>query len=96
MKGLLVGETARPRDEKAVLAAVSKAQNVSVIHMRTQHLGPDDVLVGMKIELDASLDVTGVASAINAAEDAIRGALPAATILYVEPDVRTPGRPAEL
>jgi cation diffusion facilitator family transporter len=97
MKGLLIGETARPRDEKAVLDAVGHADHVkSVIHMRTQHLGPDDVLVGMKIELEPSLDVAGVAAAINETEDAIRAALPAATIVYVEPDVRTPGRPAEL
>ena len=93
MKGLLIGETARPREEQAVLAAVSATPKVrSVIHMRTQHLGPEDVLVGMKIELEPSLDVAGVAAAINDAETAIRGALPAATIVYVEPDVRTPGR----
>ena len=97
MKGLLIGETARPHDEKAVLDAVTAAPNVrSVIHMRTQHLGPEDVLVGMKVELEPSLDVAGVAAAINDAENAIRGALPSATIVYVEPDVRTPGRPAEL
>ncbi|HVF31460.1 MAG TPA: cation diffusion facilitator family transporter [Acidimicrobiales bacterium] len=93
MKGLLIGETARPRDEQAVLQAVSSTSKVrSVLHMRTQHLGPDDVLVGMKIELEPSLDVAGVATAINETEDAIRRALPAATIVYVEPDVRTPGR----
>jgi divalent metal cation (Fe/Co/Zn/Cd) transporter len=93
MKGLLIGETARPRDEEAVLRAVSSTPRVrSVLHMRTQHLGPDDVLVGMKVELEPSLDVAGVAAAINEAESAIRSALPSATIVYVEPDVRTPER----
>lgn len=93
MKGLLIGETARPNEEKAVLDAVSAAPKVkSVIHMRTQHLGPDDVLVGMKIELEPSLDMAGVAAAIDETENAIRAALPAATVVYVEPDVRTPGR----
>ncbi len=89
MKGLLIGETARPEEEQAVLAAVGSTPLVrSVIHMRTQHLGPDDVLVGMKVELEPTLDVSGVAAAINQAESAIRAALPAATIVYVEPDVR--------
>jgi divalent metal cation (Fe/Co/Zn/Cd) transporter len=59
--------------------------------MRTQHLGPDDLLVGMKIELEQQMGVAEVAAAINAAEAAIRAAVPAAKIVYVEPDILSSG-----
>jgi divalent metal cation (Fe/Co/Zn/Cd) transporter len=89
MKGLLIGESARPHDERAICAAVEATPAIrSVIHMRTQHLGPDDLLVGVKIEIDPHADMLAVADTINAAERAIREAVPAARLIYVEPDVR--------
>jgi cation diffusion facilitator family transporter len=89
MKSLLIGETARPSEERAIRDALeSYPQILSVIHMRTQHLGPDDLLVGVKIELDAAADAANVAATINEAEAAVRRAVPAVKIVYVEPDVR--------
>lgn len=63
----------------------------SVIHLRTEHVGPDDILVGVKIELDPRADMLSVAETMNAAERAIRAVLPAARLIYVEPDVRPLG-----
>lgn len=88
MKALLIGETARPEEEAAIRRAVEATPSIrSVIHMRTQHLGPDDILVGIKVDLEPRLDVAGVATAINEAETAVRQAVPTAKIVYVEPDV---------
>ncbi len=88
MKALLIGETARPAEERAICAAVEASDRIrSVIHMRTQHLGPDDILVGLKVELEPNLTVSGVADAINEAERAVRQAVPAVTFVYVEPDI---------
>ena len=89
MKGLLIGESAQPEQDAAIRAAVAATPSVrSVIHLRTQHLGPEDVLVGVKIELDPHADMLAVAETINAAERAIRAAVPSARLIYVEPDVR--------
>jgi cation diffusion facilitator family transporter len=89
MKGLLIGESARPDEERAIRAAVEGNDAIrSVIHLRTEHLGPDDVLVGIKIELDPHADMLSVAETINAAERSIRDVVPAARLIYVEPDVR--------
>lgn len=60
--------------------------------MRTQHLGPEDLLVGVKVELAPGLEVREVAKAINDAERAIRAAVPVAKIIYVEPDIVWAGR----
>jgi len=88
MKGLLIGETARPEVEAAIRRAVESSPSVrGIIHMRTQHLGPEDILVGIKVDLEPHLDVAGVAAAINEAETAIRKAVPMVKIVCVEPDV---------
>jgi cation diffusion facilitator family transporter len=89
MKGLLIGEAARPEEEAAIRAALTSTAAVrSVIHLRTQHLGPDDLLVGAKIELEPMLTMRDVASAINEAEAAVRRVVPSARLLFLEPDVR--------
>lgn len=88
MKGLLIGETAEPEQEAAIRRAVETSPSVRrVIHMRTQHLRPEDILVGIKVDLEPHLDVSGVAMAINEAETAVRKAVPMVKIVYVEPDV---------
>lgn len=93
MKGLLIGETAKPAQEQAIRAALEAHPSIrSVIHMRTQHLGPEDLLVGVKVELAPDLEVREVAKAINDAEGAIRAAVPVAKIIYVEPDIVVAGR----
>ncbi len=89
MKGLLIGEAARPGDVGGdPRRRRGDARRPRVIHLRTEHLGPEDVLVGVKIELDPHAEMLAVAATINAAERAIRGVVPAARLIYVEPDVR--------
>jgi divalent metal cation (Fe/Co/Zn/Cd) transporter len=58
-----------------------------IIHLRTEHLAPDELLVATKIELDAALDFVGVADAIDRVEASVRAAVPEAKLMYVEPDV---------
>jgi len=58
-----------------------------IIHLKTMHLGPDELLVGAKIAVHRDLSATGIASAIDAAEAAIRNVEPIATVIYLEPDI---------
>ena len=52
------------------------------------HLGPDELLVGDKVEFDHSLTVAELARAIDETEVAVRAAVPKATTIFIEPDIR--------
>jgi cation diffusion facilitator family transporter len=91
MKGLLIGESASERDKAAINAALAASPDVQgIIHLRTMHLGPDEVLVAAKIEYDHALTVAELAKAIDRSEAQLRAAVPTATTVYIEPDIRRP------
>jgi cation diffusion facilitator family transporter len=88
MHSLLIGEGATSQEDKAIRAALEQTANVDrLIHIRTQYLGPDELLVGAKIALAADTDLATVAATIDAAESAVRAAVPAARVIYLEPDL---------
>lgn len=87
-KSLLLGESATRSDVDAIRAALVGAGVPSVIHLRTLHLGPEELLVAAKIEVDAGSTAAGVAGAIDAAEQRVRAAVPIARVIYLEPDLR--------
>jgi cation diffusion facilitator family transporter len=87
-KGLLIGEAAATTDRDAIVGAIEGANDVRhLIHLRTQHLGPDEILVTAKIEFDADLSFAALAAAINEVEGRIREVVPMAGLIYLEPDV---------
>ena len=86
MKSLLIGESADDGDRKAILAAIGETPGVSsVVHLRTQHLGPDEILGGARVAFDPGLDVAAVAAAVDEVEERVRAVVPAAHPIYVEP-----------
>ncbi len=88
MHSLLIGEGATRREDRAIRAAIERTDNIDrLIHLRTQYLGPEELLVGAKIALAPSTDLATVATTINAAEAAIREVVPAAQVIYLEPDL---------
>jgi cation diffusion facilitator family transporter len=96
MKSLLIGEAASPPQLKRLRDALASADHVTrVIHLRTLHLGPDELLVAAKVEFDGALDYAGVGDAIDAAEARMRAAVPSARLIFLEPDVyRSPPSPS--
>lgn len=88
MKSLLVGESVSPRHQTAIAAALVGPGVASVIHLRTLHLGPEQVLVGAKIEIDRAATGPEIAEAIDGAEERVRAAVPLEVIIYLEPDLR--------
>jgi cation diffusion facilitator family transporter len=96
MKGLLIGESASATDQQAIAAAIEIEPSVKrLIHMRTEHLGPDELLVAAKIELLDGLDVAEVTDIVNRVESSIRRAVPSARVIYLEPDIFRTTLPAE-
>ncbi|MDP9071547.1 MAG: cation diffusion facilitator family transporter [Actinomycetota bacterium] len=88
MRSLLIGESATPEQLERIERAILSGPGVRrLIHMRTQHLGPDELLVGAKIELDSSLSFAEVAEVVNATEQSVRAEVAAARIVYLEPAV---------
>jgi cation diffusion facilitator family transporter len=88
MKSLLIGESASLGQQESIKAAIEGSpQVVRVIHMRTLHIGPDELLVGAKIQLSNDLDFPGIAAAIDSIEDTIRERVPTARVIYLEPDI---------
>ncbi|MFC9817725.1 cation diffusion facilitator family transporter [Streptomyces virginiae] len=90
-KSLLLGEAAGVEEvEKIKAAAVDGDVVTRVIHMRTLHLGPEELLVAAKIAVEGHDTASEVADAINAAEARIREAVPIARVIYLEPDIYRP------
>jgi cation diffusion facilitator family transporter len=88
MKSLLIGESATPDVQQQIRAAIEDSAPVSrLIHLRTLHLGPDELLVGAKVEFSSSLDLPGLARAIDEVEARVRAAVADARVIYIEPDV---------
>ena len=86
---LLVGEGATAEDTGKIRKALTDTAGVeSVIHMKTLYLGPEELMVGAKIAISANDKASAVVEAINAAEANIRAAVPAARVIYLEPDVQ--------
>ncbi|MDP9118017.1 MAG: cation diffusion facilitator family transporter [Actinomycetota bacterium] len=86
-KSLLVGEAAAPAQVAAIAAQLIGPGVDRVIHLRTMHLGPDELLVGAKLAMPEAATLAQVAAAIDAAEARVRGAVPSARVIYLEPDL---------
>jgi cation diffusion facilitator family transporter len=96
MKSLLIGESATRKEVEAIRAAIEIDPDVTqVIHLRTEHLGPEELLVGAKVEFLHELTVVEVSAAIDRVERAIRSGVPSARVIYIEPDVHHDHRATE-
>src|SRR6476620_11733801 len=85
---VLLGEAASPRAQARLEERLLATPGVErVIHMRTLHLGPEELLVAVKIGVPRQATAADVAASIDAAERAMREAEPAAQVIYVEPDI---------
>lgn len=88
MQSLLIGEAAGPRArQKIVDTFESDARILRLVHLRTQHLGPDELLVAAKLECDPALTVAGFDRLVDEVEAALRRAVPTARVIYLEPCV---------
>ncbi|HEY2063436.1 MAG TPA: cation diffusion facilitator family transporter [Amycolatopsis sp.] len=91
MKSLLIGEGATDTDLATIIDELAAGKVERVIHIRTQYLGPDELLVAAKLALVPGLDTAQVAEAIDDAEARVRAKVPVAALIYLEPDLdRTP------
>jgi cation diffusion facilitator family transporter len=86
-KSLLIGESATPVAVRAIEDALTGGGVERVVHLRTMHLGPEEVLVAAKIAIAPDAQLADVARTIDDAEARVRSAVPSARLIYLEPDL---------
>lgn len=88
MSSLLIGEGATKVEVQTIRRALASAAGVeNVIHLKTLYLGPDELMLAAKIGIKRDSSGSEIASAIDAAEAAVRSAVPVARVIYLEPDI---------
>ena len=86
---LLVGEGASAEDTGKIRKALKETDGVeSIIHMKTLYLGPEELMVGAKIAVGEKATGKQIAKVIDAAEENVRASVPAARVIYLEPDIK--------
>lgn len=89
MRSLLLGEGASKDQMGQIRGAITNNPNVvSVLSLRTQHLGPEELLVGAKVEFADGLSTSELAAAVDQVETAVRAVVPHAHPMFIEPDLR--------
>jgi cation diffusion facilitator family transporter len=87
MKSLLIGEGATDKELEIIIDELAAGKVQRVIHIRTQYIGPDELLVAAKLALSPGLEMDEIAQAIDDAESRVRAKVPAARLIYLEPDL---------
>jgi divalent metal cation (Fe/Co/Zn/Cd) transporter len=91
--GLLIGESAAPEDQARVVELAEQTPGVArVTQILTMHLGPDVVILSMKVAFREKMPVEEVEATINEMERRIRKDVPHMRKIFVEPDSQGDGR----
>jgi hypothetical protein len=92
-KSLLIGESASADVSASIVSALeSGPEGFRMIHLRTSHVSPESLLVTGKIAVSPTMRAADLAAGIDAAEARIRGTVPIAETIYLEPDIYRPGQ----
>jgi cation diffusion facilitator family transporter len=94
MQSLLIGEAATPETRARVQQAMLEDEAVqALVYVRTLYLGPEELFVEAKAVMDPEMTVRTLAAAIDRIENRIRGRVPEARIISIEPDIPRPDDP---
>lgn len=94
-KSLLLGESATVEHVTAIRRALT-VDGSELIHLKTLHLGPEEILVAAKVSVPENSTGAQIATAIDAAEVRIRDAVDLKCVIYIEPDIYAAARAANL
>ncbi|MFI5306279.1 MAG: cation diffusion facilitator family transporter [Polyangiales bacterium] len=88
MRSLLMGEAASEADVSKIRAALLQSPRLRrIIHLRTMHLSPEELLVAVKAEFAAELSFAELAAEIDRVEQNVRASVNRTCVIYIEPDV---------
>jgi cation diffusion facilitator family transporter len=93
---LLLGERATPEMERAAQRATEEVAGVRrVTQLLTMHLGPDFIVLAMKVAFAPDMRLERLEETINEIERRIRAENPAMKKIFIEPDSHGDGRGVE-
>jgi cation diffusion facilitator family transporter len=85
-QSLLIGKAVNPVDDRKIREIVKAHPDVlDLVHLRTMHMGPEEVIAAIKVRFVETLDVRTLEHRINEIEAALRAAVPRLRRIYVEP-----------
>lgn len=83
---LLIGESVTEADEQRIRELVGAHRDVvELVHLRTMHMGPEEVIAAIKVRFLGNLDTRTLELRINEIEAALRRELPKLRRIYIEP-----------
>lgn len=96
MISMLVGESALPEHQDAIESALLDGEDITrIIHLRTLHLGPDEVLVAAKVAVPGAESAADIAASVDAAEARARAAVPLRLQIVIEAAPFDPDAPVD-
>ena len=88
MHSLIIGESASETDRLKIVSVIeNNEQVVELVEMRTQHIGPEEILIGVRVAFHETLQTKEIAQLINQLEDDIRIELKNAGPIFIEPEL---------
>ncbi len=76
-RGLLIGESITAKEYKKIVKLIKEIPEVKkIVSMRTMHLGPEDILVGVQVNLIDNLDTDKIEALTDAIEQKIMQVIP--------------------
>jgi cation diffusion facilitator family transporter len=85
-KSLLIGASVNEADESQISEIVKSHPDViALVHLRTLHLGPEEVIAAIKVQFTGTMDVRTLEGRINEIEARLRAAVPRLRRIYIEP-----------
>ena len=89
VKGLLIGEAARERDQSAIRATVEARDEVErLVDLRTMYVGPRSLLVAARVDLADGVDGHSIEQMAEEVEAELRRAVPDVSDVYLAPTPR--------
>jgi divalent metal cation (Fe/Co/Zn/Cd) transporter len=90
IKSLLIGEAATPEELERIRHELATTEVFDeVLYVRTEHRGPEELLVAAKVAVPGDLTAAAIARHTDEAEARIRTAVPSARYIFIEPVVIT-------
>ncbi len=87
-KSLIIGESADPAMLRKIRTLLLREDSIArVIHIRSLHLGAEDILLAIKAEFNEHLNVQQICALINGLEKDIRAQFPEVNKIFIEPDI---------
>lgn len=88
VKSLLIGEGADEETLAIIKNEISKVDTVNeILDLKTLYVGPAELLISMKLTFDVEDVAHIITQSIDEIEARIRKQLPAAKLIYIEPDL---------